>query len=110
MRGLATAVLTICFSAPAWAGHGMPHDRIPLPTASPAYITSNGDRYNRLVVRAPRPQTDLERLAVRLNAGNGRADFFNYRLSDDDNSVGNTAVVGTVSNGAAQLQFRWTTE
>jgi len=77
------------------------HDRMTLPSASPPFETSNGDRYGKLAERPKAPPGDFEVFASKLGLEKGRADFF--RLSPDES----TAVAGTVSNGAVQLQFRW---
>jgi hypothetical protein len=105
MRGLILLCLAACVATPALAGgHAIMHDRMTLPTSSPAFETSDGDRYGKFAVRPKSPPSDLERFASRIGLEKGRADFF--RVSPDES--GSTAVAGTVSNGAVQLQFRWT--
>jgi hypothetical protein len=104
-------------SVPAYAGNGLLHDHIPLPPASPAFESSNGDRYGRLAKQDNNhaaPETDLERFARSMGAdpGNGRVDVFKYPLQHDENgdALPGPAMTGTVANGAAQLQLRWTTQ
>jgi hypothetical protein len=105
MRGLILVCLAAGVATPALAGgHAIMHDRMPLPTASPAFETSDGDRYGKLAERPKAPPSDLELFATRIGLEKGRADFF--KISPDED--GRAAVAGTVSNGAVQLQFRWT--
>ena len=116
MRGLATVVLTIFVSVPAFAGTGLLHDRIPVPPPSPAFASSGGDPYGRFAkdYGPPERETELQRLATSIGAGrsNGHTDVFNYSLQHDDdgNAVPGAALAGTVSGGAALLQLRWTSQ
>jgi hypothetical protein len=102
MRGSAVIFAMVLMVTPAFAGHAMMHDRMPLPGTITAFETSNGDPYNRQAAPVSRP-SDIDLLAARLGIQKGHADFF--RVSDRDSG---TAVAGTVSNGALQVQFRWT--
>ena len=111
MRGLATAVLSLLISTPAWCGHAMMHDRMTLPPASPAYENSDGDRYGAIARKfgPQQPPSDLERFAQRVGVArnNGHTDLFYRPLGDEANS--RTGIAATFSGGAAQLQFRWDT-